>query len=285
MSLNNSLPNSHQVVAGNPLRSGAPGAGLEAALMGTEEHQFPDLHSASLEYATRFEGAMGRFFLDMQRRALERNIDRLRKSLGEIKTAVDVGGGHGQTAIVMAQLGINVTVVGSREDAFIALDRDLNNLATQDDLSKRITKVIAPLFPLPFAASSFDLSLSFRIVPHLVGWPFLLAELARVATKGVIFDYPSVCSVNRLGNLLFPLKRGAEKSTRPYIVFNDLDIANEMASHGCVQSGVERQFVAPMALYRALRSPTIARLVESCASISGATARIGSPVVGLYTKS
>jgi hypothetical protein len=53
----------------------------------------PDLETSGDEYATRFSGEVGRYFLDIQEQSV---IDLLKRVPG--RTVLDVGG-HGQIAI------------------------------------------------------------------------------------------------------------------------------------------------------------------------------------------
>ena len=95
----------------------------------------------------------------------------------------------------------------------------------------------------------------------------------------MVVDYPTRRSVNAVSGLLFGLKHGVEGDTRPFRVFRDREIEEAFAAHGFAPTGRRPQFLAPMALYRALGSAELARGVEGAMRALGLTALLGSPVV------
>src|SRR5262249_18315559 len=74
------------------------------------EREEADVETSSDAYARRFAGSVGRFFLDVQART---TLELLRPFPGA--SVLDVGGGHGQLALPLADAGYAVTVYGSRE--------------------------------------------------------------------------------------------------------------------------------------------------------------------------
>jgi hypothetical protein len=129
---------------------------------------------------------------------------------------------------------------------------------------------------------SFDVVLAFRLLPHVVRWPELVATLARLARRVVIVDYPTRRSVNAFADLLFDLKKGVEKDTRPFTVFRDAEIAGAFAANGFRRTARRPQFLFPMALHRATGAAALARGLESMASASGLTSLLGSPVIARF---
>src|SRR4029450_1737703 len=93
------------------------------------------------------------------------------------------------------------------------------------------------LLALPFPDGAFDGALSFRLLPHVSRWRTLLAELARVARRAVIVDYPTSRSVNAASSLLFSLKKGVEGDTRPFSVFSDAEIQEALSASGLHVTG------------------------------------------------
>jgi 2-polyprenyl-3-methyl-5-hydroxy-6-metoxy-1,4-benzoquinol methylase len=126
---------------------------------------------------------------------------------------------------------------------------------------------------------SFDVVLSVRLLPHVRRVDAVVATLARLARRAVVVDYPTRRSVNAVSGLLFGLKHGVEGDTRPFRVFRDREIEEAFAAHGFAPTGRRPQFLAPMALYRALGSAELARGVEGAMRALGLTALLGSPVV------
>ena len=225
-----------------------------------------DQETSSEGYARRFAGSVGRFFLDRQARTtLELAAPWPGASL------LDVGGGHGQVAGPLAQAGYAVTVGGSApvcgERVRPLVEAGRARFETVD------------LLRLPFPDRSFDLVLSYRLLPHVARWPELVAELCRVARQAVIVDYPTARSVNRMAAPLFSLKKGVEGNTRPFTVFADSEIEAAFANHGFRPSARRPQFFWPMALHRALGLAPLSRALEGTATLLGLRRLFGSPVI------
>ena len=98
----------------------------------------PDLETSGEEYATRFSGNAGRYFLEIQERAV---IDLLKRVPG--RTVLDVGGAHGQIAIPLRREGYEVTVLGSSTACH-------RNLAKRLGREAVIRFVAGDLLNLPF---------------------------------------------------------------------------------------------------------------------------------------
>ncbi|MGW8195196.1 MAG: class I SAM-dependent methyltransferase, partial [Desulforhopalus sp.] len=116
-----------------------------------------DIETASSDYAARFKGPAGEFFL-------ARQTEITLGLLGDLPGArvLDVGGGHAQVAEPLVSDGFQVTVTGSDERCRSRLDRYIRsgNFAYQtcDSLA------------LPFEDRSFDVVMTFRLLPHVVRW-------------------------------------------------------------------------------------------------------------------
>jgi 2-polyprenyl-3-methyl-5-hydroxy-6-metoxy-1,4-benzoquinol methylase len=227
---------------------------------------YPDVETASEDYARRFAGPVGGYFLDVQARL---TLDLLRPF--PRASVLDVGGGHAQLAFPLADRGFAVTVLGS-SDACAARLRPLLD-------EGRAAFRRGDLLAAPFADSAFDVVLAFRLLPHVEAWPRLLGELCRLARRAVVVDYPTRRSVNAIAGPLFEAKRGVEGDTRPFRVFREAEIRDGLATHGFSVTGREPQFFLPMALYRAARSAGLARALEGLASLAGLRRAFGSPVI------
>lgn len=225
-----------------------------------------DVLTSSDAYARRFRGAVGSFFLERQSAAV---LELARPWPGA--SVLDVGGGHGQVTGPLVDAGYAVTVLGS-DPACEARVREWTS-------SGRARFVAADLLEPGLPDRSYDLVLSLRLLPHVHRVPELVATLARLARAAVLVDYPTRRSVNAVSGPLFGLKQGVEGDTRPFRVFGDREIETAFASHGYAPTGRRPQFLAPMALHRALGSATIARTLEGTAEALGLTSAFGSPVV------
>jgi hypothetical protein len=135
------------------------------------------------------------------------------------------------------------------------------------------------LLSAPFPDRSFDVALSYRLLPHVRRWPELVAELVRVARAAVVVDYPTSRSVNAFSGWTFGLKKGVEGDTRPFRVFRDEEIEEAFAERDFAPTGRRPQFLFPMALHRATGSAAFARVVEGAGGILGLRRAFGSPVI------
>jgi 2-polyprenyl-3-methyl-5-hydroxy-6-metoxy-1,4-benzoquinol methylase len=187
---------------------------------------------------------------------------------------LDVGGGHGQLARPLLDTGHELTVLGS-DPACEARVRELTTAG-------RARFVSADLLEPDLPDRSFDVVLAFRLLPHVVRWPQLVATLARLARRAVIVDYPTRRSVNAVADLLFGLKQGVEKDTRPFTVFRDGEIEGAFAASGFRRTARRPQFLLPMALHRATGSAVLARGLEASARAVGLTSLFGSPVIARF---
>lgn len=226
----------------------------------------PDVHSSSPEYATRFRGHAGQFFLQRQTEAVEELIGTSREL-----SVLDVGGGHGQLLSLFHMRGCHVTVLGSDETT----ERHLR-LRSE---GQAVNYVNGNLIDLPFLESSFDLVISTRILSHVEAWKHFLSELCRVAKRTVIVDYPGWCSLNALTPLLFPLKKGVEGNTRPYRSFFESSLDNVLRDSNFATTKTAKQLLLPMFVHRALDSPEWLQALEHAFSAVHLTALFGSPVV------
>ena len=225
-----------------------------------------DVETSSEDYARRFAGPVGRFFLDVQARGTRELL-----APWPGASVLDVGGGHGQVAGPLADAGYGVTVAGS-DPCCIARVRDLVDAG-------RARFETVDLLSLPFPDKSFDVALSYRLLPHVTRWAELVRELSRVARHAVLVDYPTRCSINALAEPLFGLKKGVEGNTRPFTVFSDAEIEAAFAAHGFHPTQRRPQFFWPMALHRALGLASLARGLEGIAALLGLRRLLGSPVI------
>ncbi len=230
-----------------------------------------DIETSSPEYATRFSGEAGQFFLDEQTRTTLRLLSRFPKT-----RVLDVGGGHCQLALPLIENGYALTITGSDP---VCGQRVAERLPA-GSYSYHTCNSLA----LPFADRSFPVVLSFRLLPHVDDWPQLLSELCRVASQAVIIDYPDSRSFNFLYRLLFHLKKQMEGNTRTYRMFNREQIAAACAGHGWRHTTFQPQFFWPMVVHRLLKNRTLSSALERPARATGLTALFGSPIIVCATR-
>jgi ubiquinone/menaquinone biosynthesis C-methylase UbiE len=226
----------------------------------------PDIETASADYAQRFAGEVGGYFLDTQTRAVLELLTPWPRA-----RVLDVGGGHGQIAAPLVARGYDVTVVGSNQRCRERLDLLLK--------PGSFAFVSGNILELPFADDSFDVVMAFRLLPHVRRWRRLVAEMCRVASAAVICDYPDLRSVNLIQRPFFAWKRRIEKNTRPFECFTRRQLTWEFAKHGFGQATFRPQFLFPMVAHRALKSAALSRALERTSEAVGLTRAFGSPVV------
>jgi 2-polyprenyl-3-methyl-5-hydroxy-6-metoxy-1,4-benzoquinol methylase len=227
---------------------------------------FPDVETSSADYARRFAGAVGGWFLEVQSQL----------TLGLLAAypgakVLDVGGGHGQLTAPLVEAGYDVTVLGSDE---VCVER----VRALVDAGRAQFRA-GDLLHAPFEDASFDVVLAFRLLPHVACWRALLAELSRLARRAVIVDYPTQRSANAFASALFGVKRGVEGNTRPFLVFRDALIEAAFRDAGLRVARRRPEFFFPMALHRALSLLPLSRGLEAAAGAVGLRAALGSPVV------
>jgi SAM-dependent methyltransferase len=225
-----------------------------------------DVETSSDAYARRFAGPVGAYFLEVQ---AEATLDLLRPWPGA--SVVDVGGGHGQLTEPLVDAGYEVTVLGS--DA--ACERRVKEWTG----AGRARFASGDLLRAPYPDRSFDVALSYRLLPHVRDWAALVSELTRLARTAVVVDYPTARSVNAIAGWLFGLKKGVEGDTRPFTVFQDVGVEEAFGREGFAPTARRAQFLFPMAFHRAARSVSLARALEAAGGALGLRRRFGSPVI------
>ena len=206
------------------------------------QNAFPetaDIVTASDDYASRFAGPVGKWFLNVQARITL-------KMLGPDKnlSILDVGGGHGQLAIPLSTKGFKVTVLGSDESC----SNRITPFVKADQCQFQVGNVIA----LPYPDKAFDVAISFRLLPHCEQWPRLVSELCRVAKSAVIVDYPVIQGLNALAPLFFSTKKKLEGNTREWRQFTHKEIKAELLKNRYAVAKRAGQFFLPMAVTRIL---------------------------------
>jgi SAM-dependent methyltransferase len=226
-----------------------------------------DIETASDDYASRFAGGVGKWFVERQASVTLA----LLRGLPAGASVLDVGGGHAQLAPCLAEAGYRITVAGSAPAAG-------SRLAAWVLAGKGSFEVV-DLLALPHADAAFDAVLCFRLLPHSVDWRRLLGGLCRVSRLSVVVDYPSSRSVNVVAERLFSWKQRIERNTRPFRLFAPAEIKREFARHSFEVVATRPQFLWPMVLHRAHGSLPLARLLEAPGHALGVTAALGSPVI------
>lgn len=227
---------------------------------------YADVETSSEDYARRFAGKTGEWFLAVQKHL---TLELLRAERG--LSVLDVGGGHAQLAAPLAEAGFDVTVLGSSDEC-VARVRPLVDAG-------RVRFASGDLLHAPFQAKSFDVAVCYRLLPHIDAWRGLVAELCRLARRAVLVDYPTRRSLNAFADATFGIKQRVEGNTRPFRVFADAEVLDAFASNGFRVTARRAEFFWPMALHRGLHAAPLSRALEGFAALTGLTAGLGSPVI------
>jgi SAM-dependent methyltransferase len=225
-----------------------------------------DIETATADYAARFSGPAGEYFLTKQTAI---TLDLLHHLPGA--RVLDVGGGHGQLAEPLVKNGYAVTVTGSHDSC----RRRLDQLLTPGSF----TYLTCDSLSLPFNDRSFDVAMAFRLLPHATRWRKIIAELCRVADKCFIVDYPDRRSTNILYEMLFSMKKKMEGNTRPFTLFSRAEIATAIAENGFAPPLFMPEFLLPMVVHRKIANKTASTTVENCCRLTGLTQLFGSPII------
>ena len=163
-----------------------------------QNHNTPDIHSSTDAYAGRFSGRLGEWLLEVQESATDKLLQPIK-----ITNALDVGGGHGQNVSSILKTGGSLTVLGSDMSCRHRLEHYLSH-------HDKVAFAEGCLTNIPYEDDSFDIGLSYRILPHIKEWKMLIKELCRVSAKAVLVDFPVWRSVNILSKATFNLKKSLE---------------------------------------------------------------------------
>jgi SAM-dependent methyltransferase len=239
-----------------------------ASRSGGAPREDADIEASAPEYALRFSGPVGRWFIESQTRLTLECLDGLPAG----STILDVGGGHAQVAPPLSEAGYRVTVAGSDPICGELLGPWTSTGAVKFD--------VADLQNLPYAGPSFDAVVCYRLMAHSIDWMRLIAELCRVARYRVIVEYPSRRSVNLIADALYGLKRSIEgATTRRFALYRPREVSDAFQRAGFAVVQERPQFIFPMVLYRMIASVHLARAAEFPPRLLGLTRRFGSPVI------
>ena len=230
----------------------------------------PDVETASDDYARRFAGPVGGWFLDVQRRLV---LDLLPAAGARPLRILEVGGGHGQLTEALLEAGHEVVVHGSTPGALARLQ------ALRERHPARLHLVAASLWTLPFPARAFDVVIGVRLLAHVERYASLLEEMARVGRDRVIVDFPPRLSANLLEPLLFQLKRRIERNTRPFFSYHAGALTRPLAAAGYGRFRLEKQFFWPMVVHRKAGRRGLAEGLERAPRALGLTRRLGAPAL------
>lgn len=229
---------------------------------------YADAANAQSFDARRFGGPIG----DLVARG---QADVLADMLGPVqgRSILDVGTGTGRAAFLLAAAGARVTGVDASEQ-MLAIARD----RARDEHVTGVEFQVGDAHMLEFGARAFDIAVSLRVLMHTPRWRQCIAELCRVASHGIVLDYPSATSTALVQSVARRVLHPFGRSSEPYRVFFDGPIRRELEAHGFRITSIHRQFVLPIAVHKAIGSRRFTEVSEQWLARLGLLRLFGSPV-------
>lgn len=252
---------------GDSLKTSCP----DAAVSNPPFPETADIQTASEDYANRFAGEIGKWFLRIQTETTLKCLAGYPQA-----TVLDVGGGHGQTLNPLIQQGYQVTILGSSPICRARIQTFLDGNLCQFQVGN--------VLDLPYPDEAFDVAISYRFMAHVTQWQQFVRELSRVAKKAVIIDYPTTRSINALTPYLFQFKKNLEGNTRPFICYQEAELIRHFQDLGLHLDRRYAQFFYPMVVHRALKAAQFSAVLENSIRWTGLTRLLGSPVIAKFTK-
>jgi 2-polyprenyl-3-methyl-5-hydroxy-6-metoxy-1,4-benzoquinol methylase len=215
----------------------------------------------------RFGGPIGALVAGTQARVLTNFVGRIQG-----RRILDVGTGTGRAALLFARGGARVTGVDASEEMLAVARRH----AAEQGVKARF--LVGDAHTLDFPNRSVDVAICLRVLMHAPDWRRCVAELCRVADQLVVVDYPSATSVALIGSLGRRLAYALGAKTEPYRVFSHDSIVAAFKRNGFRVQSVDRQFVLPIALHKAIGSRRFTDRVERALARVGLHKLFGSAV-------
>jgi ubiquinone/menaquinone biosynthesis C-methylase UbiE len=217
--------------------------------------------------AMRFSGPIGRLIADTQEQQIAAFLAPV-----EGRRILDVGTGTGRAAIALAARGAIVTGVDA--------SAEMLDVAARRAQEAHVTVTFArgDAHRLEFPDRAFDAVVCLRVLMHTPDWRASLHELCRVASRRVVFDYPSLYSGAALQALVRRVTHTMNPAVEAYRVFAPSAVARALGDAGFRVTGEHRQFVLPIALHKRVNSAAWTRRVEGAMERTGLMRRFGSPV-------
>ena len=228
---------------------------------------YADARMAEAFDGMRFSGPVGELIARQQADVLAAFLDPIAG-----QRILDVGTGTGRGAIALAARGAHVTGVDASAE-MLAVGR-----RRAQDAGVHVDFVQGDAHALAYPDRSFDAVTCLRVLMHTPDWRQSLGELCRVARERVLFDYPAVSSAAALQSAARHLANTIGGKTEAYRVFADRAVREALRANGFEITGIDRQFVLPIALHKKIGSATTTIRIESGMRKVGLNWLLGSPV-------
>lgn len=225
-----------------------------------------DIFTSSDDYASRFDGPVGEWMLRVQEQATLRMLAPYTNA-----SVLYVGGGHGQGINALLRNGGKITVFSSDECCKARIRSYVD--------AGWIGFDVGNILEMPYPDRAFDVVLCYRLTAHVTDLRRYLRELARVAARAVVLDYPEARSINFAAPWLYGLKKRLEPNTRRFTCFRERQLLEVFEQCGFHRADRFPQYLLPMMFHRRLHSPGLSQSLETVFRTTGLTGLLGSPVI------
>lgn len=180
-------------------------------------------------------------------------------------------GGYGALTETLIRRQFDVTVGGSEEAGISRIlpfvERDICKFEVLDFLR------------LPFEDQSFGIVMSHRLLPQVRDWRQFVAEMARVAQKCIIIDYPERHSFGYFAAQASGNKGDSLGKDHLHRYFRGQELVEEFYRHHFCHSESYPEVFLPMSLHRTVKAAGLSVLGERFFRRVRLTERFGSPVI------
>jgi ubiquinone/menaquinone biosynthesis C-methylase UbiE len=181
----------------------------------------------------------------------------------------DIGAGTGRLTIPLLERGAKVTAC----DASSHMLEVLQEKSQSPDLETRVVDAQA----LPFEDRTFQCSLSFRMIMHVIDWKKAMNEICRISNDWVVIDFPARHGFLRLAPLWHSIRGLASQNVQSYKTLDPEEVFSELYHHGFKVTSMDPGFFLPIAVYRLFHSKRLMNGAERIFSGLKLTKHFGSP--------
>jgi len=217
--------------------------------------------------AMRFGGPIGRLLAETQERLIASFLAPVENS-----TVLDVGTGTGRAAIALARRGARVTGVDASREMLDVAERRAHEAGVA------VAFLRGDAHALDFPDRTFDAVVCLRVLMHTPDWRQSLAELCRVASGRIVFDYPAASSLAALQAGTRHVMHAWGANVEAYRVLPERAVRSAIERAGFRIVDAHRQFVLPIAFHKRIGSAQVTAAIEGTLARIGLCRLFGSPV-------
>jgi ubiquinone/menaquinone biosynthesis C-methylase UbiE len=213
----------------------------------------------------RFGGSVGEYIKWVQEEMVFRELH-------DVKgwKIADIGAGTGRLTIPLLEKGAKVTAC----DASAQMLEVLQEKSKNPLLETRVVDAQA----LPFEDRTFQCSLSFRLLMHVIDWRKALSEICRISDDRVVIDFPAKHGFLRLVPAWHSIRGLVSQNVQSYKTLNPEEVFSELRGHGFEITSMDPGFFLPIAVYRMFHSKRLMNGAERIFSGLTLNKHFGSPV-------